>query len=39
LGLDVLGRLQKQIQQVFLNMRQALVNGAKAEQSSAIQAS
>lgn len=39
LGLDVLGRLQHQIQQVFLNMRQASVNGAIAEQSSIRQAS
>jgi len=39
LGLDVLGRLQHQIQQVFLNMRQAPVNGAIAEQSSIRQAS
>jgi hypothetical protein len=39
LGLDVMARLQGQMQQVFLNIRPALVNGAKAEQSSAIQAS
>jgi len=33
LGLDVLGRLQHQIQQVFLSMRQAPVNGVKTEPS------
>ncbi len=31
LGLDVLGRLQGQMQQVFLNIRQAPVNGARSE--------
>lgn len=31
MGLDVLVRLQHQMQQVFLNMRQAQMNGAKAE--------
>ena len=39
LGLDVLARLQGQMQQVFQNIRPAWVNGAKAEQSSVIQAS
>ena len=39
LGLDVLGRLQHQMQQVFLTMRQAPVNGAMAEPSSTRQAS
>ena len=31
LGLDVLARLQHQMQQIFLSMRQTQVNGAKAE--------
>ena len=31
LGLDVLGRLQHQMQQVFLSMGQAQVNGRKTE--------
>ena len=31
LGLDVLGRLQHQMQQIFLGMSQAQANGAKAE--------
>jgi hypothetical protein len=39
LGLDVLARVQGHVQQVFLNIRPAPVNEAKAEQSSAIQAS
>ena len=39
LGLGVLGRLQHQMQQVFLNMRQAPVKGAMAEPSSTRQAS
>jgi hypothetical protein len=34
LGLDVLARLQGQVQQVFLNIRPATVNGAKTEPSS-----
>ena len=34
LGLDVMARLQGQMQQVFLNIRPALVNGAKTESSS-----
>jgi len=34
LGLDVLARLQGQVQQVFLNIRQAPVNGVKTEPSS-----
>ncbi len=34
LGLDVMARLQHQMQQVFLNIRQAPVNGAKTEPSS-----
>lgn len=33
LGLDVLARLQGQMQQVFLNLGQAQGNGKKAEQS------
>ena len=33
LGLDVLARLQHQMQQVFVSMRKAQMNGAKAEQS------
>ena len=39
LGLDVLARLQHQMQQVFMSMRQAQVNGTKAEQSSTREAS
>jgi hypothetical protein len=39
LGLDVMARLQGQMQQVFLNMRQAQVNGAKTERSLGKQAS
>jgi hypothetical protein len=34
LGLDVMARLQGQMQQVFLNIRPATVNGAKTEPSS-----
>jgi hypothetical protein len=34
LGLDVLARLQHQMQQVFLNIRQTPVNGAKTEPAS-----
>jgi len=34
LGLDVMARLQGQMQQVFLNIRPALVNGAKTESAS-----
>jgi hypothetical protein len=33
-GLDVLARLQHQMQQVFVNLRQASVNGATTESSS-----
>jgi hypothetical protein len=33
LGLDVLARLQGQMQQVFLNIRQVPVNGMKTERS------
>lgn len=32
LGLDVVARLQHQMRQVFLTMRQAQVNGAKREE-------
>jgi hypothetical protein len=39
LGLDVMARLQGQMQQMFLNIRPAPVNGAMAEQSSTRQAS
>jgi hypothetical protein len=37
LGLDVLARLQGQMQQVLLTLRQAQMNGKKAEQSLATQ--
>lgn len=34
LGMDVMARLQHQMQQVFENVRQAQLNGAKTEKSS-----
>ncbi|MGH9877865.1 MAG: hypothetical protein ACRD5H_09520 [Nitrososphaerales archaeon] len=37
LGLDVLGRLQYQMQQVFQNIAQAQVNGVKAESNRTVQ--
>lgn len=39
LGLDVMARLQQQMQQVFMSMRQAQGNGKKTEQSSTREAS
>jgi hypothetical protein len=37
LGLDVMARLQGQMQQVFLSMRQAQVNGAQAGSDGTVQ--
>ena len=34
LGMDVMARLQHQMHQVFENVRQAQLNGAKTEKSS-----